>query len=150
MRRTLMKSKIHRATVTGADLAYEGSITLDPVLMAAADLLPNERVEIYDVTNGERFATYAIEGDPGAGEVVLNGAAAHKVTPGDLVILCSYAEMEDEEARAWEPRVVFVDADNRIVERRQERLPTPHHNTSTTPNPSSRSASTFHTVTGSR
>ena len=121
MRRTLMKSKIHRATVTGADLAYEGSVTLDPILMEAADLLPNERVEIYDVTNGERFATYAIEGTPGAGEVVLNGAAAHKVDPGDLVILCSYAEMEEHEARAWEPRVVFVDAENRIIERRKER-----------------------------
>jgi aspartate 1-decarboxylase len=121
MRRTLMKSKIHRATVTGADLAYEGSVTLDPLLMDAADLLPNERVEIYDVTNGERFATYAIAGTAGRGDVVLNGAAAHKVTPGDLVILCSYAEMDEEEARGWEPRVVFVDAGNRIVERRRER-----------------------------
>ena len=120
MERTLMKSKIHRATVTGADLAYEGSMTLDPLLMEAADLLPHERIEIYDVTNGERFATYVIEGTPGEGEVVLNGAAAHKVSPGDLVIICSYVSMGEEEARAWEPKVVFVDAENRAVDRRRE------------------------------
>lgn len=113
MRRTLFKSKIHRATVTGADLAYEGSVTVDPLLMEAADMLDNERVEIYNVTNGERLATYVIPGTPGEGEVVLNGAAAHKASPGDLVILCTYAEYEEAEARAHRPTVVLVDEHNR-------------------------------------
>ena len=116
MRRNLLKSKIHRATVTDADLHYVGSITLDPLLLEAADLLVHERVEIYNVTNGERLATYAIPGQPGKGEVVLNGAAAHKVSPGDLVIICSYADSEDEEARQHQPTVVFVDEHNRQVE----------------------------------
>lgn len=115
MRRTMFKSKIHRATVTGADLDYPGSVTVDPELMTAADLLDHERVEIYNITNGERFATYVIPGTPGAGEIVLNGAAAHKVTKGDLVILCSYAEYEEEEARHHHPRVVLVDHANRIA-----------------------------------
>lgn len=116
MQRTLLKSKIHRATVTDADLHYQGSVKVDPLLMAAADLLPHERVEIYNVTNGERFATYVIEGSLGSGEVVINGAAAHKARRGDLVILCSYAAYEDADARAHRPRVVFVDAGNRAVE----------------------------------
>ena len=116
MQRTLLKSKIHRATVTDADLHYQGSVKVDPLLMAAADLLPHERVEIYNVTNGERFATYVIEGAPGSGEVVINGAAAHKARRGDLVILCSYAAYEEAEARAHRPQVVFVDARNRAVE----------------------------------
>lgn len=113
MRRTMMKSKIHRATVTDANLHYQGSVTLDPLLMAAADILHHERVEIYDVTNGNRFATYAIPGAPGRGEVCLNGAAAHLVAPGDLVILATYAEFEEEEARRLQPKVVFVDEKNR-------------------------------------
>ncbi len=116
MQRTLLKSKIHRATVTDADLHYQGSVKVDPLLMAAADLLPHERVEIYNVTNGERFATYVIEGAPGSGEVVINGAAAHKARRGDLVILCSYAAYDEAEARAHRPQVVFVDAKNRAVE----------------------------------
>ncbi len=116
MRRTLMKSKIHRARVTEADLHYVGSITIDPELMEAADLLQHERVEIYNVTNGERIATYAIPGKPGAGEICINGAAAHKARPGDLVIIASYAEFEEAEARAHVPTVVFVDRDNRIAE----------------------------------
>ena len=115
MQRTLLKSKIHRATVTDADLHYQGSVKVDPLLMAAADLLPHERVEIYNVTNGERFATYAIPGAPGSGDVVINGAAAHKARRGDLVILCTYAAYEEAEARAHEPRVVFVDERNRQV-----------------------------------
>ena len=115
MQRTMLKSKIHRATVTDADLHYQGSVRIDPLLMAAADLLPHERVEIYDVTNGERFATYAIPGRPGDGEVVINGAAAHKARRGDLVILCTYATYEEAEARVHEPRVVFVDERNRQV-----------------------------------
>ena len=113
MRRTMLKSKIHRATVTDANLHYQGSVTIDPLLMEAADILENERVEIYNVTNGERFATYAIPGAPGRGEICLNGAAAHMVATGDLVILATYAEYEESEARAHRPTVVFVDAANR-------------------------------------
>ena len=117
MRRTLLKSKIHRATVTDADLEYVGSITLDPLLMEATDLVVHEKIEIYNVTNGERFSTYVIEGQRGAGEVVLNGAAAHRVTQGDLVILCSYAELDEEELANHKPKVVFVDPENRIIEK---------------------------------
>ena len=115
MQRTLLKSKIHRAIVTDADLHYQGSVKIDPVLMAAADVLEHERVEIYNVTNGERFATYAIPGSPGQGEVVINGAAAHKARPGDLVILCTYAAYEESETRAHEPLLVFVDETNRAA-----------------------------------
>jgi aspartate 1-decarboxylase len=125
MRRTLFKSKIHRATVPGAELDYPGSVTVDPLLMAAADLLEHERVEIYNITNGERFATYAISGAPGAGEIVLNGAAAHKASPGDLVILCSYAEYEEDEARRHVPTVVLVDGANRLVARSPAPAPVP-------------------------
>ena len=121
MRRTLLKSKLHRATVTDANLHYQGSVTLDPLLMAAADLLPWERVEIYNVTNGERFATYAIPGRPGGGEVVINGAAAHKAGAGDLVIVATYAEYEDAEARRHRPALVFVDEENRILAVERER-----------------------------
>ena len=117
MRRTLLKSKIHRATVTDADLHYVGSITLDPHLMEAAELMVHEVVHIYNVTNGERFSTYAIEGEPGAGEVILNGAAAHRASAGDLVIICCYADFDAEEAKAHRPDVVFVDAANRIVDK---------------------------------
>ena len=117
MQRTLMKSKIHRATVTDANLHYQGSVTVDPLLLAEADILENERVEIYDVTNGNRFATYAIPGAPGKGEICLNGAAAHLVAKGDLVILATYAEYEDHEARAHKPTVVFVDEQNRSTTR---------------------------------
>ena len=115
MQRTLLKSKIHRATVTGADLNYQGSVAIDPLLMEAADLLPWERVEIYNITNGERFATYAIPGRLGAGEIVLNGAAARKVACGDLVILASYAAYPEEAAQSHRPRLVFVDAANRRI-----------------------------------
>jgi aspartate 1-decarboxylase len=113
MDRTMMKGKIHRATVTDANLAYEGSITLDPVLMELADILPHEQVHVYDVDNGNRLITYAIEGERGAGGVCLNGAAARLVQPGDTVIIVSYAEMADAEARAWTPKVVRVDERNR-------------------------------------
>ena len=115
MQRTLLKSKIHRATVTDANLQYRGSVTIDPLLMEEADLLEFERVEIYNVTNGERFATYVIEGTLGSGEVVINGAAAHKARRGDLVILASYAVYDEAEARAHRPRAVFVDERNRAV-----------------------------------
>jgi L-aspartate-alpha-decarboxylase len=114
MQRTLLKSKIHRATVTEADLHYQGSITIDPLLMEAAGLLTFERVEIYNVTNGERFATYTLAGRRGAGEICINGAAAHKARPGDLVIIASYAAYDEAEARAHQPALVFVDAANRV------------------------------------
>jgi aspartate 1-decarboxylase len=122
MKRTLLKSKIHRATVTDANLLYQGSVTIDPVLMEAADLVQFERVEIYNCTNGERFATYAIPGTPGLGEIVINGAAAHKAGAGDVVILASYADYEDAECRAHQPSLVFVDGRNRIVVQSHERI----------------------------
>ncbi|MGV9559220.1 aspartate 1-decarboxylase [Streptomyces sp. NPDC003401] len=115
MLRTLFKSKIHRATVTQADLHYVGSVTIDADLLDAADLLPGELVHIVDVTNGARLETYVIEGERGSGVVGINGAAAHLVHPGDLVIIISYAQVTDAEARELEPRVVHVDRDNRIV-----------------------------------
>ena len=115
MQRTLLKSKIHRATVTDANLQYRGSVTIDPLLMEAADLLEFERVEIYNVTNGERFATYAIPGRPGKGEIVINGAAAHKAGAGDIVILASYAVYEEAEARGHRPSLVYVDEKNRRI-----------------------------------
>jgi aspartate 1-decarboxylase len=121
MRRTLMKSKIHRATVTGADLHYEGSVSVDPVLLEAADLVPHERVEIYNVTNGERFATYTIVGERGSGELTINGAAAHKARAGDLVILVSYADYDEAEVGGHRPVVVRVDGENRIVGEAPER-----------------------------
>ena len=115
MLRTMMKSKIHRATVTQADLHYVGSVTVDEDLLDAADLLPGELVHIVDVTNGARLETYTIRGERGSGVIGINGAAAHLVHPGDLVILIAYAQLETAEARAFEPSVVFVDADNRVV-----------------------------------
>jgi aspartate 1-decarboxylase len=114
MYRTMLKSKVHRATVTQADLHYVGSITLDPDLMDAADLLPGEQVAVVDVTNGARLETYVIEGERGSGVVGINGAAAHLVHPGDLVIVISYAVLPDDQARMYRPRVVFVDEANRI------------------------------------
>jgi len=110
-----MKSKIHRATVTQADLDYVGSVTLDAALMEAADLLEGEQVAIVDITNGARIETYVIPGERGSGVIGINGAAAHLVHPGDLVIIMSYAMVTDAEARALEPRVVHVDEKNRIV-----------------------------------
>ncbi|WP_055629374.1 aspartate 1-decarboxylase [Streptomyces hirsutus] len=115
MLRTMFKSKIHRATVTQADLHYVGSVTIDADLLDAADLLPGELVHIVDITNGARLETYVIEGERGSGVVGINGAAAHLVHPGDLVIIISYAQVTDAEARTLEPRVVHVDRDNRIV-----------------------------------
>ncbi len=115
MRRIMMKSKIHRATVTGANLEYMGSITIDRDLMDAADLLPNEKVQIVDNDNGARLETYVIEGARGSGVIELNGAAARLVQPGDTVIIISYAEMEDAEARAHTPTVVFADESNGVM-----------------------------------
>lgn len=112
----MLKSKIHRATVTGADINYEGSITLDPELMAAADILPYEQVHVVDVNNGARLVTYAIEGSPGSGDVILNGAAARLVAPGDIVIILSYQSVPEEEVASHRPKLVFVDEKNRIAQ----------------------------------
>ena len=112
MRRTLMKSKIHRATVTGADLNYEGSISVDTALCDAARLVPYERVEIYNVNNGARFNTYVIPGTKG--QICLNGAAARLVAKGDIIIIASYADFEDQECLGFKPHKVFVDQDNQI------------------------------------
>ncbi len=114
MRRIMMKSKIHRATVTGADLNYVGSITLDTRLMEEADLREFEQVHVLDIDNGARFETYVIEGGPG--DVVLNGAAARLVHPGDRVIVISYAEYDEAEVEEFEPTVVFVDSRNRPMD----------------------------------
>lgn len=113
MRRRMLKSKIHRATVTEADLNYVGSISIDPELLAAADIAVNEQVVVLDVNNGERFETYAIEGLPG--QICLNGAAARLVQVGDIILILTYGDYEDAELAAHEPLVVHVDAENREV-----------------------------------
>ena len=115
MQRHLMKSKIHRATITSADLHYEGSLTVDQGLLDAADLLSYEEIQVVNVNNGARFTTYVIPGERGSGVVQLNGAAARLGMPGDLVILIAYATIEDAEAERFVPRVVFVDERNHIV-----------------------------------
>lgn len=109
----VLKSKIHRVAVTEANLDYIGSITIDADLMAAANMIENERVDIYDITNGERISTYIIKGEAGSGVIGINGAAAHKVHVGDLVIIASYASMDFEEAKQWHPSVIFP-TDNRL------------------------------------
>lgn len=114
MYRVMMKSKIHRATVTGADLNYVGSITIDSELMEAADILPNEQVQVVNNNNGARFETYVIPGPPGSGTICLNGAAARLVQPGDVVIIITYVHLTDEEAREHRPTVIFVDEANQI------------------------------------
>ncbi len=113
--RIMMKSKIHRATVTQADLHYVGSVTLDSALMEAADLLEGEQVAIVDITNGARIETYVLPGPRGTGVIGINGAAAHLVHPSDLVIIMSYSVVTDEEARSMKPHVVHVDEKNRVV-----------------------------------
>lgn len=112
--RPMMVGKIHRATVTQADLHYVGSITVDAELMAAADLLEGQQVDVVDITNGARLTTYAIAGQPGQGEICINGAAAHLVHPGDLVIIIAYGMLADAQARTYTPHVVHVDGQNRI------------------------------------
>lgn len=114
MRRSMFKSKIHRATVTGADLDYEGSLTVDADLLAEADILPFEEVHVWNVTRGSRLTTYAMAGPPGSGAIIANGAAAHLIRPGDLVIIATFAVLDDADARRHEPRVVLVDAHNRV------------------------------------
>jgi aspartate 1-decarboxylase len=116
MKRIMFKSKIHRATVTHADLAYEGSLTIDETLMRAADILPYEKISIWNATNGSRMETYAIAGQADSGVICVNGAAARHAQPGDIVILATFAEsVDDAEARRWKPTVVRVDSENRIV-----------------------------------
>ncbi|MEI6610548.1 MAG: aspartate 1-decarboxylase [Deltaproteobacteria bacterium] len=115
MQRFMLKSKIHRATVTDADLHYEGSISIDEKLMEEADMIPYEQVEIYDINNGERFSTYIIKGKRNSGTICLNGAAARKVAKGDLIIIATYVIAENEkEAKSWKPKNVFVDPKNKI------------------------------------
>jgi len=110
------KSKLHRVTVTGADLQYVGSITIDEDLMDAANIIENEKVQIVDINNGERLETYVIRGERGRGEIILNGPAARKVSVGDIVIIVSYASMDFEEAKLFKPRIVFPDTEtNRII-----------------------------------
>ncbi len=115
MHRTLLKSKIHRATVTDADLHYEGSISIDENLLEAADIVPHEHVHVWDVTNGNRFETYALPASRGSATVCINGAAAHLAKKGDVIIVTSFCSLPDEEVRAYHPRVVLVDAHNQIV-----------------------------------
>ncbi|MCK4242258.1 MAG: aspartate 1-decarboxylase [Dehalococcoidia bacterium] len=117
--RTMLKGKIHRARVTDVDLDYEGSITIDRVLMEAADILPYEMVHVLNVNNGARLQTYAIEGERGSGEICINGAAARLVSRGDMVIILAYAVVGDEEARSIEPKLVYVDEQNAIVPRKE-------------------------------
>jgi aspartate 1-decarboxylase len=114
MQRILCKSKIHRATVTEANVDYVGSITLDSRLMKAADILPYEQVQVLNITNGSRLTTYAIEGKAGSGTVCMNGAAALLTAPGDIIIVMAFAVLEERELRAFKPKLVFVDARNRI------------------------------------
>ena len=125
MLRVMMKSKIHRATVTQADLHYEGSVTIDEDLMDAADIRDYEAVHIWNVTRGTRLQTYAIKGPRGSGTICVNGAAAHLNQPGDTVILATFAEMEEAEARAFTPRVVLVDEHNRVTARDAVEVPGP-------------------------
>lgn len=115
MLRNMLRAKIHRAVVTQCDLNYQGSCGIDEDLLDAADIREHERIELYNVNNGERFATYAIKGKRGSGEISLNGAAARRVQLGDLMIICTYAPMTDEESKDFKPKVVFVDGKNRIT-----------------------------------
>jgi len=121
----MFKSKIHRGTVTHADLDYEGSVTIDASLMRAADIMPHEAVHVWNITRGTRVQTYAIEGPPGSGVICVNGAAAHQNSPGDLVIIATFAEYEAEELADYRPAVVLVDRENRIVEADHAETPGP-------------------------
>src|SRR5690606_8855124 len=120
MKSIMLRSKIHRATVTQADLHYEGSCGIDEDLLEAADIRVGERIELYNVNNGERFATYAIKGVRGSGEISLNGAAARRAHLGDLLIICTYGPMSDEEIETYVPKIVFVDEHNRITGLKQQ------------------------------
>lgn len=123
----MMKGKIHRATCTGADLSYNGSITVDPVLLEAAGILAHEQVDVLDIDNGARLTTYAIPSKKrGGGEVTINGAAAHLIQPGDLLIICAYAQMKPKEAKKHEPKVILVDAKNQIAKKSKKSEPGKH------------------------
>ena len=121
MLRTLVKAKIHRATVTQADLNYVGSLTIDLDLMKMCDILPNEQVHVVNVTNGHRMVTYAIEGERGSGVMCLNGAAARHGQKGDVIIVMTFGHFSDEEARSWQPQIVLVDEENRPIEKLSEK-----------------------------
>jgi aspartate 1-decarboxylase len=123
MRRSIFKSKIHRATVTDADLDYEGSVTIDQDLLDAADMWPWEEVHVWNLDNGARLTSYILPGERGSGTVCMNGAAAHRAQPGHKVILATFAQMEEQEARVFKPRVVLVDANNRIVKASHQEKP---------------------------
>ena len=114
MTRTMFRSKIHRIRVTECDVEYEGSLTLDTALMASAEMVPYERIEVYNIDNGKRFATYLIEGEPGSGQCCVNGAAAHLVTEGDRLILATYTTVDDTDLEGYKPTVVVVDDSNEI------------------------------------
>ncbi len=114
MQRIMMKGKIHRATITDTNVDYEGSITIDSLLLESANILPYEQVHVVDINNGSRFETYAIKGEPGSGKICVNGAAARLVAKEDKVIIIAYAAVEDEKARDWNPDIVLVDSKNRI------------------------------------
>ena len=118
MRRIMLKSKLHRVRVTHSEPDYEGSVAIDRKLLDAADIREYERIEVYNLKNGERFSTYAIAAEAGSGTVSVNGAAAHKAEPGDIVIICAYAEYEERELLGFKPRLVYVDAHNRITHTR--------------------------------
>jgi aspartate 1-decarboxylase len=122
MKLTMLKSKLHRVTTTHAELDYEGSCAIDQDLMTAAGILPFEQLHIYNLANGERFTTYAITAPRGSGTIGVNGAAAHKASPGDLLIICTYVELEAAEAERFRPTLVYVDADNRITHTSHGRL----------------------------
>ena len=115
MQRQMLKSKIHRATVTDCDVEYVGSLTLDPELMSQADMLPNEQVHVWNIDNGARFVTYVIEGDPGSGTVQVNGAAARLVRPGDKVIVASFGHYDESDLETYSPVVVHVEDDNKVI-----------------------------------
>lgn len=114
--RSMLKSKIHRAVVTDANLDYEGSFTIDAELMKQANIIPGEQVHVVDVTNGARIITYAIPGAPGSGEICANGAAAHLIHPGDEVIILTYVQLSEEELKSYQPLLVYVDKNNRVVQ----------------------------------
>ncbi len=113
--RTMLKSKIHRATVTDANLHYEGSVTIDPILMEAADLLPFGQVHLLDIDNGARLTTYVIEGERGSGQMCVNGAAAHMIHRGDTIIAISYMTVSEDEAQRHDPKLIYVDQENNII-----------------------------------
>lgn len=125
MKRNMFKSKIHRATVTHADLHYEGSVTIDADLLEAANILPHEHVYIWNITRGSRIETYTLEGPRGSGLICINGAAAHLNEPGDLVIITSFAAYDEAELKTYEPTVVLVDDENKIVSEKYEETPGP-------------------------